>query len=183
VVRISDQVDSAEYRLRYASFTGSSFTLANSSFTAGAGTGSSEIYGASSSEFADDSIGDLVYASTFGSSNISYVETITGTSKVTIFPLITGMSSGYQTELNVLPIAVSSSQDYYAYVPLIDIHETAGSSGTPGNEQATVTYSSDIEARVRCRQAGDIIPYEADITISNTNITNNVIRTSDTIFS
>jgi len=180
-VRLVDGDNNVEYRMRYASFASSTFTLSHSSFSANAGTGSSEIFGASSSEFADDKIGDLVYASTYASGGVAYVESITGSSKIVIAPAITGMSSGYQVELNAVPIATSSSDTHTAYVPLIDVHETTGSSGSPGTEEALITYSSDINVRIRARQAGDILPYEADVTLSNVNLTNNIIRTPDTI--
>ena len=80
---------------------------------------------------------------------------------------------------NVLPVATTISPQDTWYVPLIDSFETL-----TGTEEATVTFSANIPVRVRARRttATAILPYEADATVTSTGMSNNIIRTPDTIF-
>ncbi|MEA2036860.1 MAG: hypothetical protein U9O94_05090, partial [Nanoarchaeota archaeon] len=108
------------------------------------------------------------------------VTAIVDDDNVTISPAITGQASGDTVEFNAVPIITTTSDN--VYVPLVDSYETTGTSGSPGTESTTITYVADVPVRIRARQAGDIVPYEADSTITNTGMSNNVIRTTDSIY-
>jgi len=178
IVRLVGADENTEYRLRFTSWTGSTFTLsATSSDTTEAGTDTDTIV--ATGAFTNAKVGDLIRNQT-RSNAISYISSITDNDNAEIFPAISGQTTGDTFDINVLPIATNSSDT--VYMPLLDVHETTGTDGTPGSEEATITYSADIPVRVRARQAGDILPYEADATVDNTGLTNNVIRADDTIF-
>lgn len=182
VIRLVDVSATKEYRLRYSSWTGSTFTLAYTNVaSADAGTTTTNItevgIGTASR------VGDLVLNVT-QSNAVSYVTAIVDADNVTISPAITGQTTADNIKFNALPVATAVS-DYW-YVPFIDSYETTGSAGTPGSEAVTITHSStdsDIYIRVRARQAGNILPFEQDSSVVGANPTNvSVVRTSDTIF-
>lgn len=86
----------------------------------------------------------------------------------------------------MLPVATTVSDK--TYVPLLDVAETAGTDGSTGSEQITLTYVANIAVRVVARNAIDtvstttpMLPYTADATVTSTGLTNNIIRSLDTI--
>jgi len=178
VLRLVDADGQKEYRLRYSSWSGSTFTLATIDISS-AETGTDEDTIVSTGAFTNAKVGDLVLNTT-RSNAVSYITEVTDDDTVQISPSITGQTATDAIKINALPVDTTTSDT--VYVPFIDVYETTGTDSSPGTETASVTYSSDIPVRIRARHAGDIIPYEADATITSTGLTNNIIRTSDTIF-
>jgi hypothetical protein len=180
VIRLVDTSASAEYRIRFTSWASTTFTLTSSTIAAAdVGTNTTTIV--ETGAFATSKVGDLVVNVTRGNA-VSYITVITDDNTVTISPAITGQTTADEIRLNVLPVAITTSPQDTWYVPMLDVYETTGSSGTPGTESAIVTYLADIPVRVRARNAGNIIPYEADSTVTSTGMSNSIIRTADTIF-
>lgn len=180
IIRLVDTSALKEYRLRFSSWSGSTFTLAYTNVaSASAGTTTTNI--TSTGIGTASLVGDLVYNVT-QSGAVSYVTAIVDANNVTISPAITGQTTADNIKFNVLPVTTTvSPQDYY-YVPFIDIYETTGSDGVPGSESIQIVYSSSVAVRVRARKAGSILPFEQDSTIGTTGMSVNVIRTPDTIF-
>lgn len=176
ILRLVDTSASTEYRIRFSSWTSSTFTLASSDIaSADSGTNTTTIV--ESGGFTNSLVGDIVVNVTRGNA-VSYITVKTDNNTVTISPAITGQTTGDNIKLNVLPVATTTSPQDTWYVPLIDIYEASGD----GEEKATVTYSANIPVRIRARNAGNIIPYEADSTVTNTGMSNSIIRTADSIF-
>lgn len=182
VLRLVDTSANQEYRLRFSSWSSATFTLASTTgLTADAGTNTTTIVDAG--VFTNSKVGDLIRNTT--RSAISYITVVTDNNTVTISPAITGQTTADAYEINTLPVATTTSPQDTWYVPLIDAYETTGTDGTPGSETANVTYSADIPVRIRARRStigsSPILPYEADSTVTSSGMSNNVIRTSDTI--
>jgi len=181
VLRIVDVSANTEYRLRFSSWSSSTFTLASTtSLTADAGSDTTTIV--DSGVFATAKVGDLIRS--VSPAGISYIKTITDNDTVTIFPAITSFTTGSTYEINTLPVATAT--DDTIYVPFIDSYETTGTGGAPGSESVIITHSSsdsDVFIRVRARQAGIILPFEQDSSVVGANPTTvSVIRSSDSIF-
>ena len=184
VIRLVDTSANKEYRLRYSSWTGTTFTLAYTNVaSASAGTTTTNV--TATGVGTASRVGDLVLNVT-QSNTVSYVSTVVDANNVTISPAITGQTTADNIKFNCLPVATTTTPQDTWYVPFIDSYETAGTSGTPGSEAVTITHSStdsDIFIRVRARQAGNILPFEQDSSVVGANPTNvSVVRTSDTIF-
>jgi len=178
ILRVVDTDANQEYRVRFNAWAGSDFSLSSViDDTMEAGSDGTTVV--ATGAFATAYVGDLILNES-RSSAISYVVNRIDANSVEIFPAITGQTTGDVFNVNVTPVIMTGSDT--VYVPLIDAHESTGTQGSPGSEQATITYDADIPVRVRARQAGDILPYETDATVNNTGLTNNVIRTADTIF-
>ncbi|MCX6816697.1 MAG: hypothetical protein NTZ93_02450 [Candidatus Beckwithbacteria bacterium] len=184
IIRLVDASATTEYRMRFSSWTTTTFTLAYTNVaSADAGTTTTNITktGIGTASL----VGDLVMNVT-RSNAVSYVTAIVDANNVTISPAITGQTSTDNIKFNCLPVATTTSPQDYWYVPFIDAYETTGSQGTPGSEAITITHSAtdaDIYIRVRARQAGNILPFEQDSSVVGANPTNvSVIRTTDTIF-
>jgi len=187
VLRLVDTSASLEYRMRFSSWTASTFTLQNYTFgNLSASTTSTSLVFTVNTELANNAkVGDLVFNSTRTAT--AYIITIAADNlSATISPAITSQVNTDTIKLNVLPVATTTTpQDTY-YVPFIDVHETTGTPASPGSQSASVTFSANIAVRVRARQssvaATAILPYEADATVTSNGLTNNIIRTADTIF-
>jgi hypothetical protein len=178
-VRLVDTSASKEYRIRFSSWSGSIFTLASQTSLAADATGcDSDTLVDSDATFQTWGIkaGDLLRNTTEGV--VAYVISVDSETQLTTTPVTDWTSDSY--EINTLPVDTTTSDD--VYVPFIDVQETTGTDASPGSESVSVVYSSDIPVRIRARQAGDIIPFEADSTITSSGMTLNVIRTDDTIY-
>jgi hypothetical protein len=178
IVRLVDVSASVEYRLRYNSYAGSTFTLASrAGLTADAGSTSTILFDAAATLVTwGIKVGDLVNNLTEGVS--AYVTAITDETHLVTNAVTDWTGDSY--EINTLPVATTTSDT--VYVPLVDSYETTGSSGTPGNENSNATYVSNIPVLVRARQAGQILPFETESTVTSTVMDVSVIRTPDTIF-
>ncbi|PJE51967.1 hypothetical protein COV28_01485 [candidate division WWE3 bacterium CG10_big_fil_rev_8_21_14_0_10_48_23] len=177
IVRLVDTSASQEYRIRFSSWSGSTFTLASTEddvMEAGTDTDTIVATGA----FTNSKVGDIIYNIT--RTTVTYIKSITSANEVEVAPAVTGQVATDTFDINTLPVATTVSDD--AYVPFVDAHEITGTDGAPGEEEGIITFTSNIPCRIRARQAGDIIPFEADSTITSAGMTMNVIRTPDTIY-
>ena len=180
IVRIVDVSVPQEYRLRYTSWDTSTFTLFNmTSLTADGSNCTSTQLTDTGANFQTNlvKVGDLIRNTTEGA--IAYVTAVVSENELTTTPVTDWTSDAY--EIGTLPIATTAADDT-VYVPFIDVYETTGTSGSPGSESVNVTYEGDIDVRVRVRQAGDIVPFEADNQIKSTGMSQATIRTPDTIY-
>jgi len=179
VLFVVDDSAEVEHRYRYSGYSSNTFTLvASTGLTADSGTGPATIV--DQSRFGSAKIGDIVQNLT-RSNAVSYIASVVDASTVTISPTISGQTSGDSYNYGAV-VATYVATDT-VYVPFIHTYETTGSDESPGSESVSVTYTSDIDVRIRARHAGDIIPYEADSQITNTGMSNNIIRTADSIYS
>ncbi len=178
IVRLVDTTASPneEYRMRYSSYSGSTFTLASyTGLTATAGTNQTTIVD-SSATFVTHGIlvGDIVRNTTHAS--IGYVTAVNSETSISVTAMAAGQTTGDSFELNTLPIATTTGDD--VYVPIIDVHDSSGA----GSESISMTYLADVFVIVRVRNAGVILPFETPGTISSTGLSIATIRTPDTIF-
>ena len=177
VVRIRDASDNNQgYRMRFSTWTGSTFTLANIVVaSADSGTNTSTIV--SSGSFATAKRGDLVQNHT-RTEAVSYVTDVPDDDTINIFPTITAQTSADSIELNCVPIATSSGDD--VFVPLLDQYASAGS------HAVSIIYTGAIYFRAIVRNSANstkIKPF-----ISNDSVLSNsdsksipTIRDTDTI--
>lgn len=181
IVRVVDVSGEIEDRYRFATWGTDEFALATfGNFTASGGSATQIDY-ATGGFTANARVGDIVYnvtEDTYGyivsvDSDIQLTMTNKGSDKpVTDW-------NGDSIKINGTVRAYTTSDT--AYVPLIDIYETVGTTGSPGSETASLTYVAPLLVRARARNAGDILPYEADGTLNATGFSVNVIRTPDSI--
>jgi hypothetical protein len=162
----------AEYAVRYSSWTSGTFTLANVTGTAEAGTGETTIV--DTGNFTTAKRGDLVYTS----KGLSYIETVDDNDTIQLTKAITGLTTSDAYELNAVPVALDSGDD--VYVPFIYRHATTS------EESASIIYVAQIYYRVKVRNTRDTVngaikPFSSDGTTSGTNVSVQVVRTPDTI--
>lgn len=174
VLRLVTFASSVEYRLRYASYTGTTFTLvtAYAGNTTAAG-GTSTITDAGATFLANDiHYGDIVRNSTTG--EWAQVVSVDNNTQITTTPIssgIWGLGDGY--EFNTLPVTFINGVDT-AYVPFLD-EQATGTTVT-----VTVIYVSDRTVVARVRKKG-IIPDEKTGTVVSTGLSIGATRTTDTI--
>lgn len=178
VVRIVDTSAQAEYRLRYSSYASATFTLdSRTGLTADGGSDADTLVDAAATFVTwGVKVGDLIRNTT--ESVIAYVISVDSQTQLTTTPVTSWAGDSY--EINTLPVATTGSD--FVYVPIIDSYETTGTSGTPGEESVSVTYLSNVPVLVRARQAGAILPFETESTITSAGMNVSVIRTADPIF-
>lgn len=176
--------DGVEYRLRYSSWTGTTFTLANTTGTATASTDTDTLHDSGASFTTTAQIGDLLYNST--RTAYAYVTSVVSNTQLELDRAITGQVSGDSYELNAIPLATTVND--FVYVPLLDVYEDTGTDGSTGSASSTITYSSDIPVLIIARNSNatasattPMLPYSAEATFGSTGLTNNVIRTLDSI--
>lgn len=180
IVRVVDVSGEIEDRYRFATWGTDEFALAVLSGTATGGSATSLVY-ATGGFTAGVKVGDIVYNST--EATYGYVESITNdttlvmTNKGSDLPVTDWNGDAFKVNGTVRTYTTSDT----AYVPLIDIYETVGTGGAPGSETASLTYVAPLLVRARARNAGDILPYEADGTLNASGFSVNVIRTPDSI--
>jgi hypothetical protein len=180
-VRVVDVSAAHEWRLRYSSFSGTTFTLANTVGTATGGT-QTQLTDTGASFLTTARVGDLVYNSTEGT--YAYVTSVDSNTQLTTTntgsdnPVTDWNGDGY--ELNALPAATTTSDT--VYVPFLDIYETAGTDGVPGSEFSQIIYSTNIDIVARVRQAGVILPFEQSSAIGSNGVNISTIRSPDSIY-
>lgn len=181
-VKLVDVSANQEYRLRFSTYTTpSTFNLANQTGTmddTGGTTTSTNVHQTGKAFLTTVKVGDLVLNTT-RSNAVSYVTVVVDNDNLTISPAITGQVATDLYEINAVPVITTTSDT--VYVPIMEVHETTGTDGAPGSEAITMIYDADIPVRVRARQGKVILPYEADATITTSGLSNNVIRTADSI--
>jgi hypothetical protein len=123
VIRLVDTSANKEYRLRYSSWTGTTFTLAYTNVaSASAGTTTTNV--TATGVGTASRVGDLVLNVT-QSNTVSYVSTEVDANNVTISPAITGQTTADNIKFNCLPVATTTTPQDTWYVPFIDSYETA----------------------------------------------------------
>lgn len=176
VLRIRDASDNNQnYRIRYSSWTGSTFTLANI-VVASADSGTNTTTIVESGAFASAKRGDIVVNHT-RSEAVSYVTAVTDANTVTISPAITGQTTADSIELNCIPVAINTADD--VFVPLIDQYATSTSASV------SIIYVSQIFYRARVRNVANatpIKPFEVDSSLNGANSSVQTVRTTDTIY-
>ncbi|NIT03765.1 hypothetical protein GTO10_02415 [Candidatus Saccharibacteria bacterium] len=180
VLRIRDASDNnANYRIRFSSWSGSVFTLANATGTATAGTNTTTIVDSGASFNTTARRGDLVYNTTGGGAGkgYSYVASVDSDTQLTLTSAISGQISGDSYELNCVPIAMNTADD--VYIPLIDQYATGSTASV------SIIYVSPIYFRARVRNVANptpIKPFEVDSVLSGANTSVQTVRTEDTIY-
>lgn len=187
VLRVVDVDAAEEHRYRYASFTGSTFTLVSP--TDGTGTASSATAGPGATVLIDSTadfagaatpvrVGDQIRNATDGG-----VGTITAvfTDRVYHTPLTGGTADdwgiGDTYQINQLVTAYVSGTDT-AYVPIVD-----GDNITEGTTELsnTLVFGSPFDVTIRVRQGKVILPFISSGSVSSGGLTVSAIRTEDTI--
>lgn len=175
VLNIRDASDNNKhYRIRFDSWTGSTFTLSNIDIVAAdAGTNTTTIVEAGA--FTNAKRGDLVLNKT-RSNAVSYVTEVTDNNTVVISPAISGQTTGDAIELNAIPVAINTADD--VYVSLIDRYATGSS------ESVSIVYVAPLNFRVKVantRNATKIKRFVTDDVTSGTDRNVATIRNEDTI--
>jgi hypothetical protein len=191
-----------EHRYRYASWTGTTFTL--STVTTGQGaalTATAAQYWNSKTNVADTGgnllrvtlgtaistselfVGDMVYTAASGTptttlSNGSVVKIEDTTHLwIRVFGTVTlGDWSGVGNVIAFNKLATTYANTDKLYVPIVDSYISAGTSISN-----SLIYAADISVLVRVRQARNILPFEQSTTVGSTGLTVSAIRSSDTI--
>jgi len=173
MIRDADN-NNKDYRLRFSSWTASTFTLANVVVAAAdAGTDTDTVVEAGA--FTNAKRGDL-WLNTTRSNAVSYVTDVPDANTINISPAISGQTTGDAGELNACPIAVNTADD--VYVPLIDEYATSSTAS------ASIVYVSPINFRVKVsntRNATKIKRFVTDDATSGTDRNVATIRNEDTI--
>lgn len=173
VLNIRDESNAnQQYRIRFTSWTSSTFTLANTTLDATATTNTTQIQ--TSGEFTNAKRGDLVWNNT--RSAVSYIKTVDSVNIVQIDPPIASQTDTDDIYLNVLPIAMDTLDD--VYVSLIDLYPTTN------NASVSIVYGSQMYYRVKVantRNAEKIKRFVTDDTTTGSNRNVATIRNIDTI--
>ena len=177
LVLIDASENNAEYILRYSSWSGSQFILANFADTAEAGTNSTTIVAVGA--FSSSEVGDLIYNVT--RDEVSYISEVTSNDEVQLDPNypIVGQTTGDSFEVNAVPITVTSSD--YIFVPIILTFVTSGTTVS-----ASMVFVSPIYGRTRVRNTSGasvkIEPFTSEVTIPATGGETVAVRNPDTVY-
>jgi len=178
VLRIVDTSANTEHRMRYKSWSGSTFVLLDKiTGTTTSDGGSTKIIDSSATFLSEDiKPGDIVRNVTDGS--WAQVVSIDSDTQITTTKLQGGSDNTWQSgdtyEFHTLPVTYDSNDT--AYVPFIDDIAT-------GSEiSVTVIYTTDRTILTRVRKKG-IIPFEIAGTFVSTGYIVAAIRTTDNIVS
>jgi len=176
VIRIRDISEDTEHRIRYASWSGDTFTLITKITGSTTSDGGSNTINDSGASFLSEDIkpGDIVRNST--DLSWAHVVTVDSDTKITTTPLVEGTDQTWQSgdgyEFHTLPVTYGSSDK--AYVPFIDAQATST------EISVTVIYTTDRDVLTRVRRKG-ILPFEVGGTFGSTGLTVAAIRTTDAI--
>lgn len=179
VIRVVDTSANTEHRFRYASWTGSTFTLVTAGMTTGtvdAGDVTGTTFTDAGADFSAILPGDLVRNNTDGS--WAHVISVNdGTDTITHTPLQGGTQNDWDTgetySFNNIPVTSYEAADTI-YVPFID--ETA----TATSVTKTVLFDSSKTVLVRVRKKG-ILPFETPSSVTSTGMSVAANRTTDSI--
>ena len=191
-----------EHRYRYASWTGTAFTL--NTVTSGQGaalTGTAAQYWNSKADAADTGgnllkvtlgtaistaevfVGDTVFTAASGTPTTSIgqgaIVKIVSTTVlwVRVFGTVTlGNWSGAGNVISFNKLATTYANTDKLYVPIIDSYIASGTSISN-----SLIYSSDINILVRVRAAKTLLPFEQSTTVGSTGVSVSAIRSADTI--
>lgn len=165
-----------EHRYRYASFSGSTFTLdtgVNDGTSDGGNSSNTRLHDTTGTPFANAEVGDYVRNVT--EDFIARITNVVNSNEVDTEPLPGAASwSGDTYDYNVL--LVNYSQNNNAYVPFMErIADTA-------TENVQVVQSVVRQLRFDARNAGVIVPFSQDTTLEATGRQIDAIRNPDTVF-
>lgn len=182
-----------EYRYRYSSWSGVTFTLAavvagqDAVLTASAATASGNLVTVTLGTAINTSqvfVGDMVYTyatATPGTPLSSgAIVSITDTTHIVVrdsapTPVLANWS-GVGNKIAYNKVSATYANTDKAYVPLIDSYIAAGNSVSN-----SLIYNADINVLVRVRQYQSIQPFEQSTTVSSTGLSVSAIRTPDSI--
>jgi len=176
VLKIRDASDNNKgYRIRFSSYTGAIFTLANVAFVAEGGTTTTHITDVGS--FTNARRGDLIL-NTSRANAISYITDVVDNDNCNISPAIAAQTTGDNIEINAVPVALNTADDLY--VALIDQHAL----GT--TVSVSIVVGAEIFFRVKVRNSANatkILPFSTDGSTgaSPANQSIATIRNEDTI--
>jgi hypothetical protein len=179
VLRIVDSSENKEHRMRYASWSGSTFTLLTARTGTQTGSESATVLVDSAATFVTWGIlvGDIITNTTDGS--WAQVASVDSETQLTTTALTGGTDNLWQLNdgysIHTLPVTYDGTDT--AYVPFIDQEATSTSI------TITVLYSADrtVLVRARRKQATPILPFETSATVTSAGLTVAVIRTEDAI--
>ena len=86
-------------------------------------------------------------------------------------------------EISSTVVAYTDSDTFF--IPYLEGIEDTGTDGSPGSETNTLTYTEDREVVIRVRNVGGTTPIQPFVTtntITNTGMSQSVIRTEDTVY-
>ena len=176
VLRVVDDSESTEHRMRYASWTGSIFTLITAiTGSCDSGGGSTQLNDSGASFQSEDiETGDICRNSTTG--DWAQVVSVDSDILITTTPLQGAGDNNWDNtdgyEFHTLPVTYDNNDT--AYIPFIDREADSDT------EAVTVIYASDRTILVRVRLKG-IIPFEIASTFISTGRSVAAIRTDDNI--
>jgi hypothetical protein len=170
--------DGDEYKIRYSSWTGMTFTLANkAAFVSTGATAPTVVELAAGGFNAAVKRGDLVY--NHDTTGFSYVKTVESDTKLTLEGSgIALQNVGDSIEINCVPINVLLGDDIY--VPFMD------KIATGSEESVSIIYVNPINFRVKVRNTRAVVkikPYSSDGSTAGTDQSISVVRQEDTIIS
>lgn len=162
------------YSVRFASWTGSTFTLASTTLTPIATTNTVQI--TSTGDFASAKRGDIIINIT-QSNAVSYITSVDDANIVQIDPPISGQTDTDDIRLNQAPIAINTLDD--VFVPFASLHATSST------VVASFVFVATLDYRVVVRNQANatrIKPFTTDDQMSAaTNRSVATIRNEDTI--
>ena len=174
---------SEEHRYRYASWTGSTFTLAttaaNTVSSSAVDSGNALTITLGSAIDTTVQVGDMVLNTT--TNDYGYVIGIASTTSITVRTKsgsTANWAAGNAVKFNVLVTTYTNAEGDTLYVPIIDSYITTGTSASN-----TLIYGANLNfsVLVRVRHYDSITPFEQSTTVGSTGLTVAAIRTADTI--
>jgi hypothetical protein len=197
---VVDNTANKQHRYRYTSYDATGGTGDDGQFQLPAelagttdGSTASEILEDSSENFsATVQVGDIIHR-TSGTLGFAYVTDVTnaatgilGTTLIedTTTTAATAWSVADTYAIHSLVRTYDGSDTFF--VPYMDFIEDTGTDGTPGTQSVTLTYVSDREIIIEARNveaSSKIVPFKTTGTITDTGLTQSVIRTNDSVFS
>lgn len=173
-----------EYKMRYNSWAGTTFTLATfgdiTTTQATATTNDTQLTYATGGFNANVKRGDLVLVNTSADAprGVGYVKTVDSDTQVTLEGAgISGMIATDKFEFNCVPVALDTADDMY--VPYIDKIATAATEGASFIDPTTQIF---YRVKVRNSRATEKIkPYSSDGDTTSANASVQVTRTEDTV--
>lgn len=172
LILIDTSDNGKEYKLRFASWSGSIFTLEELTGTTDSHTTTSQVNHSGQTFLTDVKRGDLVTTA----NGSSHVKTINSDTQLELETADCVMADALAYEINTSPIVVAN--DDKVYVPFMDRVATGVS------ESVGITYSSTIYYRAKVRNtraSTKIKPFSVDSSTSGTDQSIATIRQEDTI--
>jgi hypothetical protein len=178
---VRDTALGEEHHYRYTSWTGSTFTLYNSSGTATGGTDDNTLFDSTGTPFANAKVGDIVYNTV--RTAWAYISEVVSNNQVELDRDITGQVSGDGYTVGATVEAYTSAD--FLWVPFLMVYELVGTDASPGSEQTTVTYASPIPVLLRVRNADNVTykikNFAVELSIGAAGLSQGVIRQPETI--